>query len=122
MNALETLRNAVPDAAKDLRLNLGSVLQPGALTKEQVWGTAVACAIAVRNPQLRQATLEDALLLLVLEHARQGYQVPWLSFVDLRELVTGATSMGSLYSRPLDVAVLKERAKAWKLERAHVRV
>ena len=62
MNALESLRNAVPDAAKDLRLNLGNVLQPGTLTKEQVWGTAVACAIAARNPQLRQATLEDALL------------------------------------------------------------
>ena len=62
MNALETLRNAVPDAAKDLRLNLGNVLQPGTLTKEQVWGTAVACALAARNPQLRQATLEDALL------------------------------------------------------------
>ena len=61
MNALETLRNAIPDAAKDLRLNLGSVLQPGTLSKEQVWGTAVACAIASRNPQLRQATLEDAL-------------------------------------------------------------
>ena len=62
MNALESLRNAIPDAAKDLRLNLGNVLQPGTLTKEQVWGTAVACAIAARNPQLRQATLEDALL------------------------------------------------------------
>ncbi len=61
MNALETLRSAIPDAAKDLRLNLGSVLQPGTLSKEQVWGTAVACAIASRNPQLRQATLEDAL-------------------------------------------------------------
>jgi len=60
MNALETLRNAIPDAAKDLRLNLGSVLQGGTLSTEQVWGTAVACAIASRNPQLRQATLEDA--------------------------------------------------------------
>ena len=62
MNALESLRNAIPDAAKDLRLNLGNVVQPGTLTKEQVWGTAVACAIGARNPQLRQATLEDALL------------------------------------------------------------
>jgi alkyl hydroperoxide reductase subunit D len=61
MNALETLRSAIPDAAKDLRLNLGSVLQSNTLTKEQIWGTAVACAIAARNPQLRQATLEDAL-------------------------------------------------------------
>jgi alkyl hydroperoxide reductase subunit D len=61
MNGLETLRNAIPEAAKDLRLNLHAVLQPGALTKEQVWGVAVASAIAARNPQLRQATLEDAL-------------------------------------------------------------
>lgn len=72
----------------------------------------------VYGPSIFRPDLEDALLLLCLEHARQGYQVPWLSFVDLRELVTGATSMGSIYSRPLDMAALKERAKAWRLERA----
>ena len=62
MNALETLRAAIPDAAKDLRINLGSVLQQSSLTQEQIWGVAVASAIACRNPQLRQATLEDALV------------------------------------------------------------
>jgi hypothetical protein len=70
------------------------------------------------GPSLFRPDLEDAVLLVCLEHAREGYQVPWLSFVDLRELVTGAKSMGGLYSRPLDVAVLLERAKAWRLERA----
>jgi hypothetical protein len=70
------------------------------------------------GPSMFRPDLEDAVLLVCLEHARQGYQVPWLSFVDLRELVTGATSMGFLYSRPLDVPVLLERAKAWRLERA----
>ena len=30
MNALETLRNAIPDAAKDLRLNLGIGARPAA--------------------------------------------------------------------------------------------
>lgn len=72
----------------------------------------------VYGPSIFRPDLEDTVLLLVLEHARQGYQVPWLSFVDLRELVTGSTSMGSVYSRPLDTAALKERAKAWRLERA----
>lgn len=72
----------------------------------------------VYGPSIFRPDLEDTVLLLVLEHARQGYQVPWLSFVDLRELVTGSTSMGSVYSRPPDTAVLKERAKAWRLERA----
>lgn len=62
--------------------------------------------------------LEDALLLTCLEHAREGYQVPWLSFVDLRELVLGAPSMGGLYSRPLDAAALVARAREWRLERA----
>ncbi|MGO9829457.1 MAG: carboxymuconolactone decarboxylase family protein [Myxococcaceae bacterium] len=62
MHALETLRSAIPEVAKDLRLNLGAVLQPGALSLDQVWGVAVATAIASRNPTLRQAVLEDALL------------------------------------------------------------
>jgi hypothetical protein len=70
------------------------------------------------GPSLFRPDLEDAVLLVCLEQARQGFQVPWLSFVDLRELVTGATSMGGVYSRPLDVAALLERAKAWKLERS----
>ena len=72
MNALETLRNAIPDAAKDLRLNLGNVLQSTTLTKEQVWGTAVACAIASRTPQLRQATLEAALIHVAPEVVEDG--------------------------------------------------
>jgi lipoyl-dependent peroxiredoxin subunit D len=62
MHALETLRSAIPEVAKDLKLNLGAVLQPGNLTEDQVWGVAVATAIASRNPQLRQAVLEDALV------------------------------------------------------------
>ncbi|XXF79123.1 nucleotidyltransferase family protein [Myxococcaceae bacterium GXIMD 01537] len=71
------------------------------------------------GPSLFRPDLEDALLLECLDHARRGYEVPLLSFVDLRELVTGAQGMGgSVYSRPLDVAALLERARAWRLERA----
>jgi Uncharacterised nucleotidyltransferase len=72
----------------------------------------------VYGPSIFRPDLEDAILLLCLEHARQGYQVPWLSFIDLRELVTGATSMGGIYSRPVEVASLQERARQWRLERA----
>ena len=61
MSALETLRQAIPDAAKDLRLNLTQVLQSERLSPTQTWGIAVGCAIASRNPQLRQAVLEEAL-------------------------------------------------------------
>ncbi|HEX8435816.1 nucleotidyltransferase family protein [Archangium sp.] len=77
-----------------------------------------ATPMKMYGPSMFRPDLEDAVLLVCLEHARQGYQVPWLSYLDLRELVTGATSMGSVFSRPLDVPALLERARAWRLERA----
>src|SRR5690606_25073299 len=52
---LTRLKNLIPDYAKDLKLNLSSVLTPeGApgLTKTQILGTALASAIATRNPVL----------------------------------------------------------------------
>ncbi|PTL76351.1 nucleotidyltransferase family protein [Vitiosangium sp. GDMCC 1.1324] len=91
----------------------------GSARREEVQGIFErALPMKMYGPSMFRPVLEDMVLLVSLEQAREGYQVPWLSFVDLRELVTGATSMGGVYSRPLDVAVLLERAKAWRLERA----
>ena len=49
---LDTLKDSIPDYARDLRLNLGSVLtvqgSPG-LTETQIWAVALATAIAARN-------------------------------------------------------------------------
>ncbi|HEU4623630.1 MAG TPA: carboxymuconolactone decarboxylase family protein [Steroidobacteraceae bacterium] len=53
--SLDAIRDAIPDYARDLKLNLGSVLSaPGApgLSEKQIWGVAVASAIAARNPEL----------------------------------------------------------------------
>jgi alkyl hydroperoxide reductase subunit D len=58
---LETLLNEVPEYAKDLRLNIGNVLKQPELTPAQAWGTAVACAIAVRTPRLAAALEAEAL-------------------------------------------------------------
>ena len=60
MDALDALRAGIPDAAKDIRLNLSSVLKGGALSDAQRWGVAVASAIAARNPRLRDAVFADA--------------------------------------------------------------
>jgi alkyl hydroperoxide reductase subunit D len=60
MNAIETLRARLPEYARDVKLNLQSVLQPGTLSPEQRWGTAVASAAASRNRELLEATLADA--------------------------------------------------------------
>jgi len=52
MTTLDTIRDAIPDYARDLKLNLGSVLTtagaPG-LTDKQMWAVALASAIASRN-------------------------------------------------------------------------
>lgn len=60
MSAIEELRAAIPETAKDIKLNLQSVLQPGALSPAQRWGVAIASAVATRNTRLRDAMLHDA--------------------------------------------------------------
>lgn len=61
VSAVEQLRAGIPDTAKDIKLNLQSVLQPGGpLTAAQRWGVAIASAVATRNVRLRDALLQDA--------------------------------------------------------------
>jgi alkyl hydroperoxide reductase subunit D len=59
MSAVEELSNTFPDAARDIRLNLQSVLQAETLTPAQRWGVAIACAVASRSSRLRDALLAD---------------------------------------------------------------
>ncbi len=52
---LDTIRDSIPDYARDLKLNLGSVLSPAGapgLSEQQIWGVAVASVIASRNTEL----------------------------------------------------------------------
>jgi len=49
---IEQIREALPDYARDLKLNLGSVLTPSGapgLNEKQIWSIALASAIAARN-------------------------------------------------------------------------
>ncbi|MFI1562599.1 alkyl hydroperoxide reductase [Streptomyces sp. NPDC020490] len=48
--SLDSLKSAVPDYAKDLKLNLGSVIGSSDLPAQQLWGTVLATAIASRSP------------------------------------------------------------------------
>jgi alkyl hydroperoxide reductase subunit D len=57
---IEKLRNQMPEPAKDTRLNLQTVFQSSTLTPAQLWGTAVASAIASRNKTLAAAVIADA--------------------------------------------------------------
>ena len=60
MEKLDQLREQFPDAAKDIKINLGNVLQPGTLNAAQTWGVAISAAYAARNESLTRALLADA--------------------------------------------------------------
>lgn len=61
METLAALRERLPEAAKDIKLNLQSVLSSGgALTQSQRWGVAAAAALASRHPSLSRAVLAEA--------------------------------------------------------------
>ncbi len=60
MNHIENIREQLPEAAKDIRLNLQTVFHSTVLTPAQIWGVAVASAIASRNELLAKAVLNDA--------------------------------------------------------------
>lgn len=67
MSQIETLRSRLPEAAKDIKLNVQMVFQTTTLTPMQLWGVAVASAIATRNNEVHTAVLADAQAQLTAE-------------------------------------------------------
>lgn len=60
MDAIDRVRARMPEAARDIQLNLSSVLQDGVLDATQRWTVAVACAFAAANAVLTDAIVEAA--------------------------------------------------------------
>lgn len=60
MPNLEALRQTLPDAARDTKLNIAAVLGGEVLTVEQTWGIALSAAFFLRDGRLRDAVLADA--------------------------------------------------------------
>jgi alkyl hydroperoxide reductase subunit D len=89
---VDALRDRIPDYAKDLRLNLSSVLTPqGApgLTESQLWMTALASAIASRNAELARAiegAAADKLQPAEIEAARAAAAIMGMNNVYYRFL------------------------------------
>jgi hypothetical protein len=79
---------------------------------------ARALPMKVYGPSVFRLELEDALLVETFGHAQSGYQIPAIAWVDFRELLLGAPSMGGAYSRPFQAQTLRERAKGLKVERS----
>lgn len=50
--SIENLKEALPEYAKDLKLNLGSIARSTTLNEEQLWGSLLASAAATRNTRV----------------------------------------------------------------------
>ncbi|HTT01281.1 MAG TPA: carboxymuconolactone decarboxylase family protein [Steroidobacteraceae bacterium] len=58
MKTLDDIRDSLPNYARDLTLNLGTLLSPSGapgLSERQIWTVALAATIAARNPELSRA-------------------------------------------------------------------
>ena len=71
---LDQLKQAIPEPAKDIRINLGNVLTSETLDATQLWGVALASAYYLREPRLREALVADALAAGVADDVLQDAQ------------------------------------------------
>jgi len=53
--SIEALKDRLPAYAKDIKLNLSSIVNSTALTKQQLWGAILASALAARNETVIEA-------------------------------------------------------------------
>jgi alkyl hydroperoxide reductase subunit D len=57
---VDSLKEQIPDHARDLRINLGAIASTTALSQAQAWFVAVASAHTARQPELVAAIETDA--------------------------------------------------------------
>ncbi len=50
--SVDSLKSSLPDFAKDIKLNLGSLVTTSSLGEQQLWGTLLACAVATRSQRV----------------------------------------------------------------------
>jgi alkyl hydroperoxide reductase subunit D len=89
MTALQTLRDALPDWAKDIRLNLDAVIERSSLPSAEALGCALAAAFAARSPVLvaalrQRLETKDAEAALTAA-ALMGMNNVWYPFVEMAE-------------------------------------
>jgi alkyl hydroperoxide reductase subunit D len=91
---LTELQDTLPDYARDLKLNLQTVLAQTELTEQQTWTTAVACALASRNPKLSETVVAEAAARLSpaqLSSAKAAFAIMGMNnvFYRFRHFVAG---------------------------------
>ncbi len=58
--SIENLKSGLPEFAKDLKLNLGSLARSTELTEQQLWGTFLASAAATKSATVLSEIADEA--------------------------------------------------------------
>lgn len=58
--SIESIKSIMPDYAKDIKLNLSSLVNDETLSQQQLWGTFLASALAGRNLFIIAEIMEEA--------------------------------------------------------------
>jgi alkyl hydroperoxide reductase subunit D len=58
--SLDNIKNAMPEYAKDIKLNISGLANEETLTAQQFWGTVVACALAGGNEMVISNAVAEA--------------------------------------------------------------
>ena len=100
--SLENIKQALPDYAIDLKINLGNVLNPensAGLTEKQIFGSSLSVAMACQNSFLAQNLLQESANIL--------------SEQDIFGIKTAVSLMGmnNVYYRSLHLAEEEELSK-----------
>lgn len=85
--SLDVLKGLLPETAKDIKLNLASVMTEDTLSPAQRAGVLLACAIATREPRLVAAADSEARVVLTPE------------VIDQVRAVTTVMAMNNVYYR-----------------------
>ena len=88
---IDNLRSAMPDYARDIRLNLGSVISAPRLDPAMAWGSALTAALVSKNAQVIQNITEDAQAVMDDQHIKAAKSAAammsmtnvWYKFTDL---------------------------------------
>ena len=102
MHTLESIRETLPGFARDLQLNLGSVLTPAGapgLSERQIWAVALAAASASRNPEFTRQ-----LQTLAAQHLDAAH-------VNAAHAAAAVMAMNNVYYRFLHLVEDDEYAK-----------
>lgn len=96
--SIDTLKNKIPDYAKDIKLNLSSLSRDETLNEQQLWGTFLASALATRNADVIAAIQAEASEYLS-EEAQKGAKA-----------AAAIMAMNNIYYRFVHIAANKEYA------------